>query len=248
MDSTAVQAILPATDHPFPAHNVLIELPSGGSITRLQSAEMRVYSLRYALVKRALDVLLSGILMVLLLPLILVVASCIRFSSPGSILYTEKRIGRFGIPFTIYKFRTMHTAEYIRDVMKLEMTEEHLAHWRTFGKCSADPRITAVGNLLRKWSLDELPQLYNVFLGEMSLVGPRPIVAKEHDLYGLSGRFYDMAVPGITGLWQVSGRSDISFKERINLDCDYAIEWRLLLDIQILAKTFSAVIRKQGAY
>ena len=248
MESNAMESIVPEMEAPFHIRQETAHAPMTGRLTMLQSAQRRISSIRYALLKRVLDIVVASIAIVVLFPLGLTIAICIRLTSPGPIFYSERRVGRFGIPFVIFKFRSMYTKEYLEGVLRVDMTESLLARRRTFGKDSADPRITPIGNFLRKWSLDELPQFLNVLLGEMSLVGPRPIVAAERDLYGASGRYYDLAVPGISGLWQVSGRSDISFSERVVLDCMYAADWSLLRDVSILARTFSAVVQKKGAY
>jgi exopolysaccharide production protein ExoY len=251
VESSAIQSILPPSDATVPQHhnvgNITFEPPTV-TISDFQTAKERIGSIRYSVLKRTLDLLLSSVLILAAFPIFLLIAIAVKLTSPGPILYRERRIGRHGVPFIIYKFRSMHTKESLATAIGVQMTEEDLARARTFAKRSVDPRITRVGVVLRKWSLDELPQLFNVLEGNMSLVGPRPVIHSERELYGPSGRFYELAIPGISGLWQVSGRSDISFPERISLDCRYAIEWRLFLDLKILAKTLSAVVRKRGAY
>jgi lipopolysaccharide/colanic/teichoic acid biosynthesis glycosyltransferase len=228
--------------------NHILASDSDLPIDQLQAAEDRIHSFHYSLSKRVYDIVCSSTLIILLAPICLAIALCILFTSPGPILYTEKRIGRYGRAFTILKFRSMHTKEYLRSKMKVHMEDEHLFHLRTFAKSHGDFRTTPIGAILRKWSLDELPQLFNVLRGDMSLVGPRPVVAKEREMYGSLGVFYDMTIPGISGLWQVSGRSDITFNERVILDCAYATNWSIFLDIAILAKTLPAVLQKKGAY
>lgn len=227
--------------------NYILASDSDLLIDQLQAAEDRIHSLHYSLSKRVYDIVCSSTLIILFAPICLAIALCILFTSPGPILYTEKRIGRYGRAFTILKFRSMYTKEYLRSKMKVHMEDEHLFHLRTFAKSHGDFRITPIGAILRKWSLDELPQLFNVLRGDMSLVGPRPVVAKEREMYGSLGVFYDMTIPGISGMWQVSGRNNISFRERVILDCTYAIEWNIFLDFAILAKTIPAVLQKRGA-
>jgi len=203
---------------------------------------------RYKFAKRFIDMALSILMIVLLAPLFLVIAILVRMSSPGSVFYTERRVGRFGRHFVIYKFRTMYTKEYMRNVLNYHENEKELLRRRVEHKHVHDPRITRVGAVLRKLSLDELPQLFNVLKGDMSLVGPRPIVDAELVNYGGYAIFYKLVYPGLSGLWQVSGRNDVSYKTRVRLDVTYCRKWNLLLDIVILARTLPAVLKKKGAY
>lgn len=206
----------------------------------------RVHSLRYKVDKRILDVLFA----ILLLPPCLVVctllAVLVRCSSRGPVFYREFRIGRNGEPFLIWKFRTMYIdAERQRAPEDAERTELQL---RSFHKHDGDPRVTPVGRILRRWSLDELPQLINVLSGEMSMIGPRPIVAAESKLYGEDFPYYCAVRPGLSGLWQVSGRSDLSYPERVKLDRSYVHNWSLAMDLEILLKTIPTVLKTDGAY
>ncbi len=205
-------------------------------------------SFRYVVVKRFIDIAVSCLLMVILAPLFLLIAALVRFSSPGPILYKERRVGRFGKTFKIYKFRSMHTREYLQNVLKYHENEHEQLKRRTERKHVHDPRITGVGSALRKLSLDELPQLFNILRGEMSLVGPRPVVEAEISQYGSYAIFYKLVSPGLSGLWQVSGRNDVSFRTRVRLDVTYCRKWSLLLDFAILAKTLPAVLKRKGAY
>lgn len=203
---------------------------------------------RYRVIKRGMDivlVLLSAPVVVLLLA---VIVAAVRISSPGPVFFSHRRIRRHGAFFTMWKFRTMC-------VDSAEVLENYLAsnagartEWRRTHKLRNDPRITRVGKLLRRTSLDELPQLWNVLTGSMSLVGPRPIVAAELEKYGEYFADYCMVKPGLTGLWQVSGRSAIDYPERVELDRFYARHWSLRGDLKILFKTFKAVINQDGAY
>jgi lipopolysaccharide/colanic/teichoic acid biosynthesis glycosyltransferase len=204
-------------------------------------------SFRYALGKRAFDALCSASLILLLLPVLTLIYIAIKLTSPGPVLYREKRVGRWGTPFTILKFRTMHTVAHLEH-KGIVLSTEQIDWLRTHGKGGHDPRITRVGSFLRQWSLDELPQLFNVLFGDMSLVGPRPVVSREHVEYGDYRCFYDLVMPGISGLWQVSGRSNVAFEKRVEIDASYATNWSLLFDFRILLKTFSAVLEKTGAY
>ena len=202
----------------------------------------------YRVVKRGMDVVLVLCLLPLLLLLCAAIAAMIRATSPGPIFFSHRRIRRHGAFFSMWKFRTMcvNSAEVLEDHLR-----EHpkaRAEWRKNHKLKHDPRITRVGNFLRRTSLDELPQFWNVLAGNMSLVGPRPIVAAEVEKYGECFSDYCAVKPGITGLWQTSGRSRVTYPERVQLDRQYAREWSLAGDVRILAKTFSSVVNQDGAY
>lgn len=205
-------------------------------------------SFRYTVAKRFIDILVSIAMMVLLAPLFLIIALLVRVSSPGPIFYRERRVGRFGKHFTIYKFRSMHTCEYLNQVLQYSEDEQDQLQRRIGRKHVHDPRITRVGAVLRKLSLDELPQLVNIIKGDMSLVGPRPVVDAELAHYGSYAIFYKLVFPGLSGLWQVSGRNDVSFKRRVGMDVTYCRKWSLMLDLAILAKTLPAVFKRKGAY
>jgi lipopolysaccharide/colanic/teichoic acid biosynthesis glycosyltransferase len=172
----------------------------------------------------------------------------VRFSSPGPIFYREKRIGQFGKHFTILKFRSMYTKDYLRNVLQYKECEKTQMKRRLDQKHRSDPRITPVGKYLRKLSLDELPQLINVLCGDMSLIGPRPVVEAELERYGSYAYFYKLMVPGITGLWQVSGRNDVSYVRRVLMDAEYCTNWSPWYDISILLRTIPTVLKAKGAY
>jgi Undecaprenyl-phosphate galactose phosphotransferase WbaP len=182
------------------------------------------------------------------LPLVAVIALLVRCTSRGPVFYSQQRIGRDGCTFQAWKFRTMvQDADAILE-RHLADNPELRAEWTRTHKLRNDPRVTSVGRVLRRTSLDELPQLWNVMRREMSLVGPRPIVSAEVVHYGDSFRLMKQVLPGITGLWQVSGRSDTSYAERVRLDAYYIRNWSPWLDIYILARTIGVVMRQQGAY
>ncbi|MBS1823314.1 MAG: sugar transferase [Acidobacteria bacterium] len=195
------------------------------------------------LLKRALDITVSSLALVVLSPLMLAIAVAIRLDSGGSIFYRAQRIGRKGRTFTCYKFRTM--------VANADKLKEQLAHMNerdsVLFKIANDPRITRVGAFLRKYSLDELPQFYNVLRGDMSVVGPRPPIANEVEQYDLSHLRRLNVLPGITGLWQVEARQDPSFDSYISLDTAYVENWSLWLDMKILARTVGVVISGTGS-
>ena len=195
------------------------------------------------LVKRALDILVSGVLLVLLAPLLILVVIAIKRSSKGPVIFVQRRIGYRCAEFDMYKFRTM--------IDGAERQENRLAQAqpdRTFLKIKDDPRTTPLGRVLRRYSIDELPQLYNVFRGEMSLLGPRPLLRSDLQRFPRASlmRRFGMK-PGITGLWQVSGRSLLPDADRIRLDIEYVDNWSLTRDLRILARTVPVVITARGA-
>lgn len=197
--------------------------------------------------KRMFDALLSSVALLVLSPVMIAIALLIRRDG-GPALYGHPRLGRNGETFSCFKFRTM-----VADgdaVLKKHLQENLAAYeeWRATRKLQQDPRITPLGNFLRRSSLDELPQLFNVLLGDMSLVGPRPIVNEEVDHYEGDIAHYYRVRPGITGLWQVSGRNDVSYAQRVHMDSWYVRNWSLWHDIAILCKTIPALINRQGAY
>lgn len=200
--------------------------------------------------KRAADLVLAGLLALAALPLILISALLVRLSSPGPVVYRAQRLGANLQPFCIRKFRTM--VENGDEVLERHLVEHpgKRLEWQSRFKLRHDPRVTRIGRFLRMTSLDELPQLWNVLRGDMSLVGPRPIIDAERSLYGSDRAewVFSRAKPGITGLWQVSGRSRASYRERVELDVEYVRRWRLLLDIKILVRTVGTVLLCRGAY
>jgi len=219
-----------------------------GGILLDSSSKYHSVRLRIAMFgKRSLDVAVSSLAMLFLLPLLTVVMATLLIVQGRPIFISRGRVGRGGTNFPCFKFRTMVTnaEETLREY--LSHNENALKEWRDTQKLKNDPRITPLGHFLRKSSLDELPQLMNVLRGEMSLVGPRPIVRDEMARYGDYIEDYLQVRPGITGLWQVSGRSDLSYENRVELDVRYVREWNLWLDTVIIAKTVPAVLRSEGA-
>ncbi|TYP00077.1 undecaprenyl-phosphate galactose phosphotransferase [Geothermobacter ehrlichii] len=213
-------------------------------LLRLRNNLARVTS---KIVKRSFDLFAALSLMIALAPLFWVLVWLIRRDGAPAI-YAHMRIGRGGEEFPCLKFRTMvPDAEAVLEKI-LSEDEEARREWEASYKLKNDPRITRIGHFLRKTSLDELPQLWNVLRGEMSLVGPRPIIREEIDKYGDDFYFYKVARPGITGLWQVSGRSDIDYPSRVALDVWYVKNWSLWYDIAILFKTIRVVVQRSGAY
>ncbi|WP_017326171.1 undecaprenyl-phosphate galactose phosphotransferase WbaP [Synechococcus sp. PCC 7336] len=200
------------------------------------------------LVKHCLNYVLTVLGGLLVLPLIVACAIAIKLDSAGPIFYGHTRIGREGRKFKAWKFRSMHTNGDRILENYLERYPEMRAMWEGERKLKYDPRVTRVGRWLRRTSLDELPQLWNVLRGEMSLVGPRPIIDEEVVLYGDRIQLYLKVLPGISGLWQVSGRSDTTYAQRVKLDEYYVRNWSVWLDIYILAKTIWVAVLAKGAY
>lgn len=198
--------------------------------------------------KRTLDVTLAVLGILLLLPLILGLIVLLKLKNPGPLLYGHRRIGFGGQEFRCWKFRTMVTDGDAVLERHLKENPAEAVIWRTQRKLVNDPRVTPIGAVLRKLSLDELPQLLNVLTGEMSLVGPRPVVQAELDHYGGSARHYLSARPGLSGLWQISGRSDTSYSERVRLDRFYVMNWTPWMDLKIIFMTIPAVAMSRGAH
>jgi Undecaprenyl-phosphate galactose phosphotransferase WbaP len=199
-------------------------------------------------IKRLMDILCVLFGGILILPFLLIIALLIKVTSSGPVLYKHKRLGKNGKPFYAYKFRTMkkNAEQLLEELLKSDpaIREE----WEKFHKLKNDPRVTAVGRVLRHFSFDEFPQLINIIKGEMSLVGPRPIVNEEMEKYGDDfDRIFSIR-PGLTGLWQVSGRSDTNYSERISYDTYYLQSWSAWLDLWIILKTFGSIILGKGAY
>jgi Undecaprenyl-phosphate galactose phosphotransferase WbaP len=198
--------------------------------------------------KHALDLLLTIVGGLVISPLLIAIVILVKLDSPGPAFYGHRRLGAGGKNFRCWKFRTMYTnAEQLLDEF-LQGNPNLRAEWEQTFKLRDDPRVTPVGRFLRKTSLDELPQLWNVLLGQMSLVGPRPIVDAEIPKYGAVYELYQRIRPGISGFWQVSGRSDTSYDERVKMDAYYVRNWSVWLDLVILVRTVWSVVLGRGAY
>jgi Undecaprenyl-phosphate galactose phosphotransferase WbaP len=197
-------------------------------------------------IKSAFDFAAAAVLLVLLLPVLVLLGVLIRLDG-GPAMFTHRRVGTGGRCFQCLKFRSMVLDSDAALARLLRDDPAAAKEWAATRKLRSDPRITRIGRILRKTSLDELPQLINVLRGEMSLVGPRPIVEEEINRYGDQIRYYMAARPGMTGLWQVSGRSETTYDERVRLDVRYVREWSLWQDIAILLKTVLVVIQRRGA-
>jgi exopolysaccharide biosynthesis polyprenyl glycosylphosphotransferase len=197
------------------------------------------------LVKRLVDIVGSIVLMIALSPLLAIIALLIRLESPGAVFFRQQRVGRWGAPFAMYKLRSMYVDAEARKAALLRQNE--MAGGVTF-KMKDDPRITRVGKFIRRGSIDELPQLWNVLKGDMSLVGPRPPVPSEVAEYTLADRRRLDVIPGITCIWQVSGRSNIPFPQQVELDVAYIESQSFWGDVRLLLRTVPAVLLGRGAY
>ena len=202
----------------------------------------------YRVVKRVMEVVLVVLSAPITMPICAFLGLWVILTSPGPVFFSHRRIGRNGVFFSMWKFRTMC-------VNSAEVLEQHLVthpevheEWNSFHKLRHDPRVTPLGKMLRRSSLDELPQLWNVLTGRMSLVGPRPIVAAEAEKYGTDFAYYLAVKPGLTGLWQISGRSTLTYDERVALDKVYVENWSLAGDLRILLRTFTRIVNSDDAY
>lgn len=206
--------------------------------------------------KRAIDIVGSLCAFLIFLPLLVIIAAAIKLTSRGPVLFQQTRLGQYGKKFTFYKFRSMHSKtdhaiheNYVKALIAGDVTTDGTNGHKPVYKMTNDPRVTRVGGLLRRTSLDELPQFYNVLRGEMSLVGPRPPLPYEFGHYDVWHRRRLLAVrPGITGSWQVAGRSKVPFDEMVRMDLEYAKSWSVWMDIKILFKTPLAMLSSDGAY
>ena len=198
----------------------------------------------YLVVKRMLDVIGAVCAIILLSPVFLIVAIAIRIDSKGPIIFGHTRKGLHGKDIKIYKFRTMY--ENSKEMID-NFTEEQKREFYVNFKLENDPRITKIGHFLRKTSLDELPQLFNILIGNMSIVGPRPIVESEIPKYGVYADKFFSVIPGLTGYWQANGRSHTSYDERVAMDMYYIDHRSLKLDFEIIFKTIISVVKKEGA-
>jgi exopolysaccharide production protein ExoY len=199
-------------------------------------------------VKRLMDLICAILALTLFSPLFVMIAALVKVSDGGPVFYRQQRVGCGSKTFPCFKFRTMLVDSEIALERHLSQSPDAAREWAETRKLKRDPRVTPVGAVLRQLSLDELPQLINIIRGDMSLVGPRPIVADEITMYGPHAPAYFRARPGLTGAWQVSGRNDISYDQRVSLDRAYVEGWSLWKDVVIIMKTIPAVIMTKGTY
>lgn len=199
----------------------------------------------YLICKRVFDVISCVCGLIILSPIFLITAIAIKVEDPkGKVLYSHYRVGKNGVQIPVYKFRSMFSNS---DELFEQFTPEQKAEFEEFQKLKNDPRVTKVGRIIRKTSIDELPQLVNVLKGEMSVVGPRPIIQKELDRYGEHKDAYLSVLPGLTGMWQAYGRNNLTFEERIQMDVHYVRERSMKLDLTILCQTIKTVLVGEGA-
>ncbi len=236
-----------------PVKGLAIAVLEGGESypAREGSSSTREAALRTASqgLRRALDLLVAGVLLLALSPLLIAIAIAVRVDSEGPVLFRQRRVGRGRGQFTMLKFRTMcqdADATRHRNYVQTLIDGSREAERGHLYKLSVDDRVTRVGRLLRSWSLDELPQLFNVLRGQMALVGPRPVIPYEVEMYPETYLRRFAVKPGLTGLWQVSGRNERTYDEMVSFDIEYAEAASLLLDLRILAKTVPVVLRRQG--
>lgn len=194
--------------------------------------------------KRVLEIIMASFAIILSCPLMLLISVLIKADSIGKVIYKHKRIGLHGKEFYLYKFRTMKiTDKSLEDIFTPEQMEEYRKNYKVYN----DPRITRIGKFLRRTSLDELPQLFNILLGYMSFVGPRPILQEETELYGDDRNLLLSIPPGLTGYWQVNGRSDTTYERRIDMELYYVENRNIFLDIKIILKTIVVIFFQKGA-
>lgn len=220
--------------------------PRSGSREPMNGAALASYADRVAI--RTLDITISAIALIVLLPFFAVVALAIYFTDPGPVIFAHRRVGLNGRLFSCLKFRSMMVDSDRLLAELLASDADARAEWSRDHKLRDDPRITRVGRFLRKSSIDELPQLFNVLIGEMSIVGPRPIVQAEVSRYRRFFNDYAAVKPGITGLWQVSGRNNTTYRRRVALDVSYARSKSVFLDMKIMAMTIPAVAFARGSF
>jgi exopolysaccharide production protein ExoY len=197
--------------------------------------------------KRGFDIVVASLILVVLAPFFVMLTILIKMTDPGPIIYQHSRVGYQGKQFSCVKFRTMVVDSESRLRTLLDADPAAREEWELHRKLKSDPRITPLGSLLRNSSADELPQLINVIRGDMSLVGPRPVVSEELEHYGEHANLYLATRPGMTGSWQINGRSDVSYESRVALDAGYVRDWSLWTDLLILIRTVGAVIRQRGS-
>lgn len=208
----------------------------------------RAFRVNTSGLKRAMDLVLAFTVLTFLSPLLILIYALLKIFDPGPALFTQLRVGRDGRTFTVYKFRTMRLDASERLDNMLAGDPIAASEWAEFQKLKRDPRVTMLGRILRKTSLDELPQLLNIVRGEMSVIGPRPVTSGEIHRYGADYPYYTAVRPGVLGLWQVKGRNALTYPERIAYDVQYVKTWSIWQDIKILFLAVPVVLMARGAY
>jgi len=207
-----------------------------------------IYKIHSSAIKRAMDLVMAFTVLTFVSPLLLAIYALLKIFDPGPALFSQLRVGRDGRTFTVYKFRTMRIDAQERLDHLLATDPEAAAEWAKFQKLRHDPRVTILGRILRKSSMDELPQLLNIVRGEMSVIGPRPVTSGEIHRYGAEYPYYTAVRPGVLGLWQVKGRNKLTYPERIAYDVQYVKTWSIWQDIKILFMAVPVVLLGLGAY
>jgi exopolysaccharide production protein ExoY len=215
---------------------------SGGALTQ------ELLKAQQSPLKRAMDLILAVPVAIFIAPFFLMIFALLKIMDPGPVLFVQRRCGANGRTFECYKFRTMRVDAQERLEQLLASDPAAAAEWATFQKLRNDPRVTLIGKILRKSSLDELPQLFNILRGDMSIVGPRPITSAEIHRYGSKFHFYTAVRPGVVGLWQVNGRNSLTYDQRVAMDIDYVVNWSIWEDVKIVAKAIPVVLFARGAY
>jgi lipopolysaccharide/colanic/teichoic acid biosynthesis glycosyltransferase len=219
-----------------------------GRIASLGSVAGLDFRVHKSVLKRAMDLVLAIPVMIFLAPLMVGLAILVKLGDPGAAIFVQVRCGRNGETFKCYKFRTMRTDADARLKYLLETDPAARAEWDKYQKLRDDPRVTYLGKFLRKSSLDELPQLFNILRGELSVIGPRPITSGEIFRYGANFHYYSAVRPGVLGQWQVSGRNALTYDERVAMDVDYVRTWSIWNDAKILVRAIPVVFGGGGAY
>lgn len=213
-------------------------------LTKIEIDNMEIKSKIYRGFKRIVDIILGCMGLIILSPVFLILAICIKIDSKGPVIFAHKRIGKNGKEFKMYKFRSMY--ENAEEMIE-NFNEEQKREWQENFKLENDPRITKVGSFLRKTSLDELPQIINIIKGDLSIIGPRPVIGEELEKYGKNKEKFLSITPGLTGYWQANGRSNTTYEERMQMELYYIDNQSLILDIKIFFKTIVSVLKKEGA-
>jgi lipopolysaccharide/colanic/teichoic acid biosynthesis glycosyltransferase len=224
-----------------------VTAPRMAALSGPYSEAASVTQTRARAAKRAFDLAFGTALALASFPAAILIALAVVIQSGGPVFYSQQRVGRGGRSISVWKFRTMVVEADAVLQQYLDRDPALAAEWRQNRKLRRDPRVTGIGRLLRKTSLDELPQLWNVIRGDMSLVGPRPVVADELGRYGANSSLYLAVKPGLTGLWQTSGRNNTTYDHRVKLDSEYVRTWSIAKDLQIVLNTIPAVVRGAGA-
>ena len=252
MEQPGSTPIIPTRVEPSLAQpKTLASVGGADTVASVTASEMATPRVRWFIsrgLKRAMDVVGSALALIALSPLMIVLTMALMVETGGHPIFVQHRIGRSGSRFKIFKFRTMSRGAEDQLLDKLQQDADLAREWAELRKLRNDPRVTRVGRILRKYSLDELPQFVNVLIGQMSLVGPRPIVDEELPLFGEHLPTVLTMRPGLTGLWGISGRNELGYDERVRLEARYVRKWTLGLDISIMLRTIPRVIRGRGAF